>query len=231
MKHRFTERVNRLLGRFAIVALHDTRAAITMRNGTHMDASFLFYGLAVMASPVVFVLEALLAMRTRTRYFAVPLALGLVACVVAVGYAADREPFESFLAVFTLVAGPVGIVCAFVAVIDAIERRSANAMRWAFMASVAVIIVGAVVVALDEPRAQPTRQLIGEVIGFTTGPSLSGGTASVRLPDREQVAATIPAGLKIGLFDRWVRLDERRRIITGRAVYEVVAVEDSPPRR
>ena len=68
------------------------------------------------------VIEVLLCLHPRSRVFLLPVILGTIAGLIAVALQMPEPHFQMFLAVFAVVAIPIGIICGIVVLIDVWQR-------------------------------------------------------------------------------------------------------------
>jgi hypothetical protein len=181
-----------------------------------------------------------LALRRKTRYFAIPPVLGLICGTVAaltnVGLA-----LPVFVITLSIVAVPIAAVCGFVALIGGVDTRWPNAVRNSLAAMFAIVAVLLMLGELDRPGSEPTGQFVGTVRSSSVAMRSDGMVEErmdVALDDGRRVAATAirqapaaPETLPPRIPERWerVRLNEFRSIITGRSSYSVVGVEGRVP--
>jgi hypothetical protein len=202
--------------------------------------------LAVAAAAIglpVFVVCAGLALRRKTRYFAIPPVLGLI-CGAVAALATKVEPaLPVFVIAFSIVAVPIAAVCGFVAFIGRVDTRWPNAVRNSLAAMFAIVAVLLALGELDRPGSEPAGQFVGTVRNSSVAMRSDGMVEErmdVALDDGRRVAATAvrqaaaaPEMFPPRIPERWgperVRLNEFRSIITGRSSYSVAGVEGRVP--
>jgi hypothetical protein len=198
---------------------------------------FLAIAAAAIGLPV-FVVCAGLALRRKTRYFAIPPVLGVICGAVAaltkVGLA-----LLDFVIAFSIVAVPIAAVCGFVALIEGVDTRWPNAVRNSLAAMFAIVAVLLVLGELDRPGSEPAGQFVGTVRNSSVAMRSDGMVEErmdVALDDGRRVAATAireaaaaPETFPPRIPEPWeperVRLNEFRSIITGKSSYSVAGVE------
>src|SRR3954465_15502665 len=110
----------------------------------------------------VFAICAGVALRRKTRYFAIPPVLGLISGAIAalttkVGLA------PAFIMAFSIVTVPLAAVCGVAALIGVVDPRWPNGVRNGLAAMFAIVAVVLVLGELDRPGSEPTGQFIGTV--------------------------------------------------------------------
>lgn len=88
-----------------------------------MDAMSLIFGLAILLGWPVLIIELLLCIPRRTRYFLIPVLAGAIPGALVAIANWETAPGRLFLGTYTVIAAPIGAICGFVALIDAWERR------------------------------------------------------------------------------------------------------------
>ena len=193
-----------------------------------VDIFFLAMVLATFAAPFVLVAEIILAMRRRTRYFAVPLFLGLASGVAMMLRDAQGLRLAVFLAGFGIVALPVGVIFGVVAVFDWLHRISATAVPKVLLVLFALAITGIAVTSLDQPSDAASGEIDAYVTSMSTG--VRDGKpyriAEITLPDGDRETARVAEDGEVPMFTGAARVKAYRRLITRRNVYEVVGKQE-----
>ena len=203
---------------------------------------FLFAAIAVFLALPSLLVAGALALRRKTRYFALPLVAGSL-----VGGAAALlppwPPAMSFIVGFGLVAAPLTVLCAVVAAMGWAEARAPNS-RWprnAFAIAFGAVALAIVADWIDRPAIEPSARLAGTIRSSSTTMRDDGfleERADIALDDGRAIRATsmpfapkavasptfvFPARLESQA--RRVRVEEHRAIITGRATYTFIPRE------
>ena len=208
-----------------------------------MTEIFLIAASAIFLGLPSLVIGGLLALRRRTRYFAIPLVAGLIAGAVA-GATSPYLPLGVFIAVFGIVAAPLTIICGIVAFIAAADPRWPKVVRNVFAIVLGVAALALVIDHLDRPGAEPTGRFTGQVQNLSSVVRDDGtleARADVVLDDGRKVHAVsrrpfLPVSAPVfpPVFpERFelprVRVDEYRSVISGRRSYTFVEQESAAP--
>lgn len=197
-----------------------------------MDGMLLVLALGLVLGPLLLVVEGGLALWRPTRYFAIPFFAGVIAGALAVALTPGASSTHFFFG-FTLVALPIGLVCAAVGIIAAIERAGQGARRRMPLVLKLLLWGGGVIALvtiadrLDAPSGGATR-MAGTVHNKSVSRRQDGTTRDildVQLTDGRRVDVHACPALSFDareLIDGvQVAVDERRRRLSGRSVYEL----------
>jgi hypothetical protein len=84
----------------------------------------LLFAIASKLGPAALLVEAALALWRPTRYFAIPLGIGIAAGLAAAAVT-PSTPMPYFMVGFTALAVPIGLLCALLGTIDLFRRLGA----------------------------------------------------------------------------------------------------------
>ena len=204
-----------------------------------MTELFLAMAAAAIGLPV-FVACAGLALRRKTRYFAIPLVVGLISGAIAMLMTRGALAPAVFIVAFSIVAVPLAAVCGFVALIGPLDARWPNGVRNGLAATFAIVAVFLMLGELDRPGSEPTGQFFGTVRNSSSTMRSDGmieERMDVALDNGRTVTAkairrvtAVPGPFPVPRFpERWeperVRVNEYRSVITGRSSYTVIGSE------
>ncbi|MGE5096634.1 MAG: hypothetical protein ACM3SO_15975 [Betaproteobacteria bacterium] len=204
-----------------------------------MTELFLAITAAAIGLPVL-VICAGLALRRKTRYFAIPPVLGLVSGAIAALTTNGALAPVVFIIAFSIVAVPLAAVCGFVGLMGPVDARWPNGFRNGLLATFAIVAVVLVFGEFDRPGSEPTAQFVGTVRN-SSGSMRPDGMVEERMDVALDNGRTVnakairPVTAVPGPFpaprfpERWeperVRVNEYRSLITRRPSYMVVGSE------
>ena len=198
-----------------------------------MDGIFVVLALGLVLGPLLLVVEGGLALWRPTRCFAIPFFAGIIAGALAVALIPGASSTYFFFG-YTLVALPIGLVCAVVAIIAATDRAGQRVQKdvsplvlklllWAG----GVIALLIIAVALDTPSGSGAR-MAGKVGNGSTSWLVDGTSRQsleVQLADGRRVDVQACPALSFGVREliegAQVTVEERRRRLSRRRVYEI----------